>query len=234
MLPAANLEGKVDLRHRGERANRAGRHQHRPRTASIAAPTADRASRRCIGSREPTSLARSVAVTDLVAPPRVSLTDRNPEFIVYAGVPRTGIYRSDDGGVTWNLSNTGLQLVDNIDQNGNGTRDEAGEDIAVSQRIELAIHDNPDEQHIRCLRRPDRQWESADRLSHEHPFPQSELVALAPPTSVERGTVTGLHNPTSPQGLTHFCLAADPNSSFTSSMWEATGSPSSAAGIRRD
>ena len=82
------------------------------------------------------------AVTDLVAPPRVSLTDRNPEFIVYAGVPRTGIYRSDDGGVTWNLSNTGLQLVDNIDQNGNGTRDEAGEDIAVSQRIELAIHDN--------------------------------------------------------------------------------------------
>src|SRR6185503_351627 len=137
-----------------------------------------------------------------------------PEFIVYAGVPRTGIYRSDDGGVTWNLSNTGLQLVDNIDQNGNGTRDEAGEDIAVSQRIELAIHDNLTNNTSAVYAGLIVNGSLLTVYRTNTLSPNPNWVALTPPTSTEGGTVTGLHNPTSPQGNTHFSLAADPNSSF--------------------
>jgi hypothetical protein len=94
-------------------------------------------------------------VSDLVAPPLDPA--RNPEFILYAGVPAIGIYRSDDGGVTWTLSNTNLQLID-IWAHRAGRASESGE------------------QHCGFVCRVDRQnRESLDRLSRQRLPGQSKL-----------------------------------------------------------
>ncbi len=148
-LPAANLEGKfINAIVANGQTVLVATHSH---SDGIYRSTDGGKSFRAVHQVAGTNLAAQIGgVTDLIAlPPDPS---RNPEFVMYAAVPglppgianpaAPGIYRSDDGGVTWVLSNTGLQLVDGINQNGGGGVDEAGEDISVSQRIELAAHDN--------------------------------------------------------------------------------------------
>ena len=76
------------------------------------------------------------AATDLVADPAKAGR-------LYAGVAESGVYRSDDAGVSWKRFDTGLTLTgDQIDNDGNGILNDVGETGAGALRIRLAVQQN--------------------------------------------------------------------------------------------
>jgi hypothetical protein len=59
----------------------------------------------------------------------------------YVGILGQGVFRSDNEGLTWTPVNTGLSLeADGVDNNRDGTIDEAAEALNQSNFIELAVH----------------------------------------------------------------------------------------------
>jgi len=78
------------------------------------------------------------AATDLVADP-------GKAGRLYAGIAESGVYRSDDAGVSWKRFDTGLTLanpLDQVDNDGNGILNDLGETGAGAARIRLAIQQN--------------------------------------------------------------------------------------------
>jgi hypothetical protein len=58
----------------------------------------------------------------------------------YVSIPGTGVFRTSDAGATWTAINTGLTLAtDGLDNDNDGTSDEADENVTGANRIELSV-----------------------------------------------------------------------------------------------
>ncbi|MDB5319040.1 MAG: cya 2, partial [Phycisphaerales bacterium] len=70
------------------------------------------------------------------------IADPSDPMLFYAAMPKKGIYRSTDGGVTWKSMNTGidLSLLNGADDDRDGVNDNPEESLAFATNIQLSVH----------------------------------------------------------------------------------------------
>jgi hypothetical protein len=70
------------------------------------------------------------------------IADPSDPMLFYAAMPKQGIYRSADGGVTWSPMNKGIDaaLSDGKDDDRDGTNDNPEESLAHASNIQLSVH----------------------------------------------------------------------------------------------